>query len=405
MSRIATFIVILFLLILILAGAWWWLFFEKGTTPVDTNTSPRPQAFTPLNPTSPIPQQPTGTSTTPVEQGTTSVDVFVPKKIRKLYATPVAFGISASSTASSSNVFFVDRGTGHIYNMDIEAEKPTKISNTTILRVFESIFDTKTKNVVLRYIKEGSDIITTVFAPINTDIRAKNATNNIQEVVLSPKGDRLFSLEKTNAGAVGYISKIDGSSKVLVFESPFYEWLATWPEEGVVAVTTKASYLRPGFLFFINTKTGASQKILGPIYGLTTNVSKDAKKVLYSDALNGTLSTKVLNLTDSSITSALFQTMPEKCVWSALKKTSMYCAVPNEPYKNMPDAWYKGLVDGVDQLWHLDTATNSTNKISNLLEDTDTLIDAVNPTLDPNELALFFINNYDLSLWSLDLRE
>lgn len=407
MSRTATFISILLLFVLILAGLWWWLFFERSPSPVsNTASSTRPQAFSPLNPNNNTTQP--GSTTTPVQETpvvTNEAPAFVPKKIRKLYSTPVAYGVTASSTASSSSVFFVDRGTGHVYNMSIDDEKPNKISNTTILRVFESIIDTKAKNIVLRYIKEGSEIITTVFAPIDTEIKARNATNSLQEVTISPKGDRLFSLEKTMTGALGYISKIDGTAKTLVFDSPLKEWLVSWPEEGTIALTTKASYTKPGYLFLVNTKTGESKKVLGPIYGLTTNVSRDAKRVLFGLSESGKISTKMLNLADGSIQTTLLQTLPEKCVWSVVKKTSVYCAVPNEPAQNMPDAWYKGLVNNVDQIWHLDTVTNDIGKLSNLLTDTGTLIDAVNLTLDDKEFALYFINQNDLSLWSADLRE
>lgn len=406
MSRTTTFISILLLFVLILVGAWWWLFFEKGSSPVSsTASSTRPQAFSPLNPNNTNQQQSSTTISTQEDPIIAETPGFTPKKVRKLYSTPVAYGITASSTASSSSVFFVDRGTGHVYNMSIEEEKPNKISNTTILRVFESIIDPKAKNIVLRYIKEGSEIITTIFAPINTEIKAKNATNNAYEITVSPKGDRIFSLEKTVSGISGYISKIDGTSKTLVFDSPLSEWLVSWPEEGTIALTTRASYTKPGYLFLLNTKTGESKKVLGPVYGLTTNVSTDGKRVLFSLSESGKLSTKILNLADGSIQTTLLQTLPEKCIWSIVKKTSIYCAVPNEPAKNMPDDWYKGLVNGVDQIWHLDTVTNDIGKISNLLTDTGTLIDAVNLTLDNKEFALYFINQYDLSLWSVDLRE
>lgn len=407
MSRTATFISILLLFVLILAGVWWWLFFERSSPTISTTaSSTRPQAFSPLNPNNTNQQE--SSTTVPAQETPVTVSEttsFIPKKIRKLYSTPVAYGITASSTASSSSIFFVDRGTGHLYTMSIDEERPNKVSNTTILRVFESIIDPKAKNIVLRYIKEGSEIITTVFAPIDTEIKAKNATNNTYEVTLSPKGDRLFSLEKTMTGAIGYISKIDGTAKTLVFNSPLKEWLISWPEEGTIALTTKASYTKPGYLFLLNTKTSELKKVLGPIYGLTTNVSKDGKRVLFSLSESGKISTKMLNLTDGSIQTTLLQTLPEKCVWSTVKKTSVYCAVPNEPASNMPDAWYKGLVNGVDQIWHLDTVTNDIGKLSNLLTDTGTLIDAVNLTLDDKEFALYFINQYDLSLWSVDLRE
>jgi hypothetical protein len=406
MTRTTTFIFSLIIIVLLLVGAWWYFFFEKGTSGGVTNqnnaSSTRP-GFSPLNPSTPAPQTnpetPTGTSTGTVSEPSVAK---IPK-IRKLYATPVATGIVGSSTASSTSVFFVDRGTGHVYNAEIATEKPTKLSNTTILRVYESLFDANGKNVLMRYIKEGAEIVTTVYAPVREEIKAKFVSNNTSSIAISPKGDLIFTLEQTNTGSIGYISKLDGTAKAEIFNSPLREWIATWPEEGTVTLTTKANRLSPGYLFFLNTKTGGLTKILGPLNGLTTNTSRDAKKVLYSISVAGRVENRVLTVADGSNQNTLFQTLPEKCVWGNIKKTSLYCAVSTEPLKNLPDDWYKGLTKGVDQIWHLDTVTNDVYKVSNLFSETGVSIDAINLTLDPKEQGLFFINYNDLSLWSIDL--
>ncbi len=408
MNRSTTIISILLLVMLLLAGVWWYFFFEKGAIatqpqPVSSST---PKGFTPLN------NAPINASTSSPRGATSSDTSNIPdelpsakKKVMRLYATPVAYGLLASSTASSSSVFFVDRGTGHIYNASKDGSLTEKISNTTILRVYESYFDVQAKNILLRYIKEGTDAVTTVIAPITSEIRAKFLSNNIDTLASSPKGDKIFYIEKTNDGTVGYISKIDGSAKKGVFESPLKEWVVSWPEENIVTLTTKASRLSPGFLYFLNLKTGNLVKILGPVYGLTTNTSKDGKKVLYSRSTSGKIETRVLTVAENALQDTLFLTLPEKCVWSTLVKTSAYCAVPQTPPSNLPDDWYKGLTKTADTIWHVDTVTNSVHKITNLYEDAGTQIDAVNLTLSPDEQSLYFINNTDLSLWSVDLAD
>lgn len=406
MTRFTTILILLIATVLILIGAWWYFFFEKGTVPApQTTASSTSRAFTPLNSSVPpeqTPEKPTTSSTTePVTQTTPDTK----KRVKKLYTTPVAFGILASSTASSTSVYFIDRGTGHIYNAKVDADVPEKVSNTTILRVYESYFDMQAKNVLMRYIKEGTDIVTSVVAPITDEIKAKFLSTTIDTLATSPKGDKIFFIEKTATGVIGYISKLDGTVKKAVFESPLKEWVVTWPEENIVTLTTKASRFNPGYLYFLNLKTGNLAKVLGPIYGLTTNTSRDAKKVIYSKSVSGKIETRVLTVAENSNQETLFLTLPEKCVWSTVQKSSVYCAVPSEPQKNLPDDWYKGLLKPVDQIWHLDTVTNSINKVSNLFEDAGTDIDAVNLTLPPNEQALFFINNSDLSLWSVDLAD
>jgi len=405
MSRFTTFTIVLFILILALIGVWWYFFFEKGTAPAPEANPPvtRP-GFTPLNPNGAIPET---SSTTPSTPGavSSSTDPLSFPKVRKLFATPVAVGIVGSSTASTTSVFFVDRGNGHIYNANIEENAPTKLSNTTILRVYQSAFDPQGKNVLMQYIKEDTDVITTVHAKIVQELKARFISNTAESIAVSPKGDRLFSIEKTNTGAIGYVSTLDGVTRTEVFSSPLREWIATWPEENTITLTTKANRLNPGYLYFLDPKNKSMKKILGPSLGLTTNTSADAKKVLYSRSISGKLETRVLTVADGSNQDTLLQTLPEKCVWSKIKKTSVYCAVPSEPLKNLPDDWYKGLTRGVDQIWHLETVTNGVNKVTNLFNETGVSIDAINLTLDPKEQALFFINNTDLSLWSVDLSD
>lgn len=404
MSRVTIIISVLIFIVLVFIGLWYWLFFEKGTTPMPTPTAPvSNNGFSPLNPSSPNQTPTTPTSTSTPTQGTSTpiVDTTVPAKVRRIYATPVASGLHASSTSSTSLVYFADRGNGHTYIADINGEKPEKISNTTILRVHESLWDKNAKNVILRYIREGNNIVTTISSPLSTEIKARPLSNAISSMAVSPKGDRIFTLEN----GVGYISKIDGSVKTEVFNSPLSGWVVTWPEENTITLTTNASNKSPGYLYFLNAANKNIVKVLGPINGLTTNTSRDAKKVFYSQYVAGKTETKVFSLTEGSIQDTYLVTLPEKCTWSNLKKTSMYCAVPNQPLTNLPDAWYKGTVLGNDQIWHLDTVSNSVNKVANLLEETGSTLDAFGLTLDQAELGLFFINKHDLSLWAIDLTD
>lgn len=404
MSRVTIIISVLIFIVLVFIGLWYWLFFEKGTTPIPTPTAPvSSNGFTPLNPSSPnqTPTTPTSTSTPTQSTSTLVVDTTVPAKVRRIYATPVASGLLASSTSSTSLVYFADRGNGHTYIADIDGDRPEKISNTTILRVYESLWDRAAKNVILRYIREGSGIVTSISSPLGTEIKARPLSNNISSMAVSPKGDRIFTLEN----GVGYISKIDGSAKTEVFNSPLSGWVVTWPEENTITLTTNASNKSPGYLYFLNATNKNIVKVLGPINGLTTNTSRDAKKVFYSQYVAGKTETKVFSLTEGSIQDTYLVTLPEKCTWSNLKKSSIYCAVPNQPLANLPDAWYKGTVLGNDQIWHLDTVSNSVNKVANLLEETGSTIDAFSLTLDQAELGLFFVNKYDLSLWAIDLTD
>lgn len=412
MSRTKTIISILIIIIIALAGIWYWFFFQKGIPLFSTKnntTKTENGSFSPLNPNNNLPNTNETSTTTKDQPSSNTPNQNLPDEktkvvLKKIYSTPVSFGIIGSSTANSSSVIFVDRGNGHIFQSFIEGTT-TKISDTTILRVYESFFDTKGKNVILRYLKEGSDEITSLFAPVAPEIKAKNVSKNILNLAVSPKGDRIFTLEKSSVGVIGFVSKIDGSNKTQVFDSPLTGWVVSWPEENTVALNTKASNISSGYLYFVDIKKNIVKKILGPINGLTSNTSHDLKKIIYSSSNISKTNTSLFTLGDKTSQDTLFLTLPEKCVWSNIKKNGIYCAVPTEVKGSLPDDWYKGQIKNTDQIWYLNTTTNDIHKVSNLFEASGEYIDAINLVLDPKEQALFFINKSDLSLWSIDLTE
>jgi hypothetical protein len=136
------------------------------------------------------------------------------------------------------------------------------------------------------------------------------------------------------------------------------EWLVSWPKEGTITLTTKPSATIPGFLYFLNSQTGNFSRVIGNINGLTTKTNRDASEVLYSDSLSGTPKLYLLNVKSGERKLLLWNTLPEKCLWSNTDVKIVYCAVPKGfPTGDYPDAWYQGLVNFTDDIWMINTST------------------------------------------------
>ncbi len=88
-------------------------------------------------------------------------------KVREIWPTPIG-GFVASTTASSTFVRFVDRGTGYIYDMNMASATPANISNTTVPLVYESYWNSNGMSGIFRYIKEGSDDITNFYVQLRS---------------------------------------------------------------------------------------------------------------------------------------------------------------------------------------------------------------------------------------------
>jgi DNA-binding beta-propeller fold protein YncE len=155
---------------------------------------------------------------------------------------------------------FVDRATGHIYETATSTLDLTKISNTTIPKIYDASFITK-ESLILRNLYEGSDIIKTMHAvqktmsPTTTDkvLTTKELTADLRELALSPNKSKILYTQ--NKGATLSIANIDGTSQITAFESPFKEWLIQWPKDNIISLTTKPTAFAPGYMYSLNPTT------------------------------------------------------------------------------------------------------------------------------------------------------
>ncbi len=410
------FLVVLFLLIF--GALYYWIIYlgHSSIVPKPTDTPQQGFSFNPFN-RSTVTLTPTASSTSndpetipadPIE------DIQIPV-LRHISLGPVG-GYSASSTASSTIIRYIDRGTGHIYETQSITTQTEKISNTTIPKVYESYWKKGGSAFILRYTKDSTDTIVTFYGELRPtiassssneasyEVKGKFLSSNIIGVAVSPKKDRIFTLAAEGGKTVGYISGFDESKKTKVFETPLTQIIPSWPEENTLAFTTKASGASSGFAYTYDIKKGVLSKVLGGITGMTSIVSADATKVLFSSTKGNTVTTNITTIKDAMTQDAMLKTFTDKCVWSTLHPNELYCAVPSQiPSGTYPDDWYRGNTSFIDQIWHLDTATGEVHLLINPLTSNNELIDATNLSLDSKEDFLYFINKRDLTLWSLDL--
>ncbi len=418
MSKKTIIVLIVVLLLLIGGGAYYW-FIYKTPDPQSTELTPENvQGFSPLNPNGFNPPSSNNSGTT---TSSGNIDVTVTEKaptLRLLSSSPVA-GVAASTTRTGVAVRFIDRAVGHIFETSDTSLVTEKISNTTLSHVYESFWNRNASVFVLRYIKPNTDTVVNFYgeilrnkvststAPQNTStfqVKGKFLSSTIEEIAFSPKKDQMFTFEIQGGKGYGYTSGLDESKKTKIFDTPVTRVNIEWPTDSVLTMTTKASGVSSGFMYSVDAKSGSMKKIIGNITGLSGKMSKDGKNVLFSSLAGGQVRTSLYNLKDGTSKAVIFNTLADKCVWSTLNVTDIYCAVPSEfPPALYPDDWYKGKVTLIDQIWHLDTSTGEVHLLANLLQLSDKLIDATNLTLDPKENFLYFINKNDLSLWSLDL--
>ncbi len=361
------------------------------------------------------------TSNTPVPATDAPIIDAIPQvvsinKLRQISTDPISgFSVIEDTKNQRTNVHYILRANGNIYEVYTNSLEVKRLSVTTIPKVYESVWLPNGTNLIIRYLQDITNNIQTFSVKINPatttlnefegGVDGNHLTENIATLSINPAGDKIFYLTNSLNGATGYISKPDGLNKKVLFESPLIEWTVSWPKESTITFTTKPSAGVLGFLYFLNSQTGSFSRILGNINGLTTKTNDASTEVLYSDSIRNTPRIYLYNIKNGEGKLLPWNTLPEKCLWSNTDDKIVYCAVPNTfPMGDYPDAWYQGLVNFSDSIWSINTDTMSATLVYDINKESNNKIDAMNLQLDKNDNYLFFMNKTDLSFWSLKLK-
>jgi hypothetical protein len=319
---------------------------------------------------------------------------------------------TASTTASTTieSARFVERETGHIYDMSLETGSVRRISNTTVPRIQEALFGVNGSAVALRYLADNNETVETYVAPLPTDPNASSTElngvffrQNISALAFSPDTSEVFYLTSGDAGAAGRIATISGTDVRTVFSLPLSEWLAHWEAPGFIDLSTKPSYLAFGAAERVG-KSGGITRTFSGTRGLTILPSPGGTRMLFSTSDGTATRIFIHDLSTRENTEFLIPTLPEKCVWA--DEVHAICAIPSRVSGGMPDVWYQGGVSFTDSFWMLDGEVGT---VDFLFDPADTpareTVDATMLMLSYDNSVLSFINKKDLRGWVADLSE
>jgi len=295
---------------------------------------------------------------------------------------------------------YVERATGHIYEMYLDNKIQGEVSNSTIPDIYQAIFSGSAKSVIYRYLGDDDQTIESYVATLGS-ANGEFLPENILDAALSPDKSKFFYLAKTGSGVTGTIKYFDQNKTNTVFNSSFSEWLSQWVTDQKIYLTTKASSTVPGNLYSLNVSSGVLSKIFGGVKGLTTLANNDGTVVLYNATTPTGPALGLLSVSNHTTNNINTYGLPEKCVWSA-NNVDIYCALPdNIAGSDYPDSWYKGKVSFDDRFVKINS---STGNVTTIADSSDaTALDGTYLFLNRAEDTLFFINKKDSTLWSLSL--
>lgn len=330
--------------------------------------------------------------------------------IREISSNPVAGFTIIEDKKEGAIVRYMESETGHIYSAPLAVISKTRLTNTTIPKVREAIFMPNGERLIARYLDDDDTTIKSFAGKINLpkaevgalaegELQGEFLRDDIIDIITA-SADKIFYTVVENGGAAVITASSNGSKAARIFSSPIREWLPQIAN-GALYLSTKASSNAPGYLFSVNTSNVAQTKILGGIFGLTTNINPSNTDLAYSDSSFRLFS---YNLKTKKVSEMPLQTLAEKCAWDA-SPAIIYCGVPNNPESaDYPDAWYKGLVGFKDDLWRMNLTTGEVELIAQFEEVAKKPIDVINPKISKDGNYIVFTNKNDLSLWGVRVR-
>jgi hypothetical protein len=349
---------------------------------------------------------------------TNNTGVFSPTaRLRLISEEPVsgATTLLVETTEETEEIVrYNERETAHVYDVEIVELEKERISNTTIPRIYESLWTASGGGVILRYLDDNNETIKTYFARLveKEDENEEGQTqfglegsflqDNITHTALSPDKSKIFWLTESLQGSQGVISNPDGTSAETLFALPFSEWLPQWHSSNTLTLSTRASGHTEGFSYFMPLSTAELDRTLGDISGLTTLTSPDGRYVLYSEGTTRSLSTYLYDTLEDASSELSIKTLPEKCTWA--NGETLYCGVPETLTPNAyPDAWYQGKVLFTDTIYRIDLPTNKASLIYSPETRDGEIIDIYKPFVSESGDYLIFNNKHDMSLWAFTI--
>ncbi len=412
-SRQTFVITIITAITLIVFGGFLFWYFYSGTT----NTPGATEGGTVSNNLFPFgsgvstpPQTAVGSSATQTPAVVTTTIRTAPT-IRQITNEPVA-GFTVINTATTSFVRYMERATGRIYEASLDTTASGRLSNTIIPKTVEASWLPDNQTIIARSYNDITNAITTFSGALTKQasssepaLRGLFLPDNMKEIAIGGAKDSLFYLNETSAGSEGYIITKDGVKNRFVFASPIREWLASWPTQNVVFLTTKPSAFSEGLSYRLDLTTGLTSRLLGNLRGLITLPNQKGDSLLYSVNDNNITRLYAKPPTGSSIELPV-GTLADKCAWNGAEKNQVICGAPIIfPSGSYPDLWYQGLAHFDDDLWQLDTLSGRAVLITELGKSTGSAIDVTHPTIDATGNYIVFQNKSDLTLWAVRLKE
>jgi len=317
------------------------------------------------------------------------------QKLKQLTTRPVA-----GAVFSTSSIRYVEQGTGHVYEIDLQNGAEQLVSGTTIPQTTEATFSKDGEYVAITsYILSGKKtIVGTISQNENGDGSTEGVTLPLgaTEIQFGTAPGTIQYLMRDTSGSLGYSYNIKKETSTQLFNIVLRDVHVLWGEP--IYVYTTPTSQQEGNLYKVSKnnlvyvaegETGLIAFRYDEGVLLTTLASKNEQYFALTN--------------DGKQISQSFPSLPEKCVQNPAKARSVYCSIPfTIDTAEFPDDWYKGTISYSDLLWSIDIETGEATGLSEFLLESGREIDVSQIGTNDTGTYIWFINKNDNTLWMFD---
>ena len=334
-------------------------------------------------------------NTTPLDS---LVDTQSSEKLRQLTTRPVA-GFAFASTSVGDTIRYVERGTGHVYEINLESGEEEILSRTTIPQVSSAVFSPGASTIAFTsYNNYQSDVFVGTIGE-ETNIVGITLQPNAQNIAFSSDSEILYSVAQGNS-TTGYRHDIQTFAQTEVFSFNYTNLDVAWGGNLTdVYLSTKPAHDFEGFIY--RTQNDILTPATFSAYGLSALIADHSMITTY--IANGSYTSAVVTR-DGNFNTLPILAMKEKCVFDAFSTSYAWCAAPLETGSpTFVEDWYKGTMTSEDYLWLVDTNSQSAQLYANPTDLAGRAIDIKDIAVNAQGNMLSFTNKIDQTLWVFDL--
>ncbi len=327
-----------------------------------------------------------------------------PPRLWRVSTAPVA-GAGFVSVGSTTVLRFIERSTGHIFDVDPMTGVVTRRTNRLIPKVYEASVG-KDDTIVARTITDavaretfiGSLGTTTVDG--FTSLTGTDLGPSIRDIVFDADGV-VFLADTASGGSQLVQAEIDGSKPTILHSFGAGDFNLSLLTDSRIILAEKPSSGMPGYAY----EAGKSLIPLArAVPGLTIAARASSTAVLIGADNGSGLTLSVRAARDATPLTLDIRTTADKCVWVPGISFTAYCAVPQEaPASGFLTNWHRGTVHTSDSWYIVDGSAGTSEAFLEM--GVDDAIDVERPTSDGGGNFIAFMNARDKSLWLLRIIE